>query len=97
MVKNDDGEEVVVDVCAHADAGVIADLYLERLRAGKPVSSAELTRFRLRPSDRSVQRERLADGDIELPRINYGRCNERPYRYVWGVGNGSSGSNTPAS
>jgi beta,beta-carotene 9',10'-dioxygenase len=23
---------------------------------------------------------------MELPRINYGRCNERPYRYVWGVG-----------
>ena len=23
---------------------------------------------------------------IDLPRINYGRCNERPYRYVWGVG-----------
>jgi beta,beta-carotene 9',10'-dioxygenase len=87
----DDGEEVVVDLCAHADAGVIADLYLERLRAGKPVSSAELTRFRLRPADRSVVRERLADGDIELPRINYARCNERPYNYVWGVGNGQSG------
>ena len=23
---------------------------------------------------------------MELPRINYGRCNERPYRYAWGVG-----------
>jgi beta,beta-carotene 9',10'-dioxygenase len=87
----DDGEEVVVDLCAHADASVIADLYLERLRAGKPVSSAELTRFRLRPADRSVVRERLADGDIELPRINYARCNERAYNYVWGVGNGQGG------
>ena len=28
---------------------------------------------------------------LELPRINYGRCNERPYRYVWGVGWGESG------
>ncbi|MGD0453494.1 MAG: carotenoid oxygenase family protein [Solirubrobacteraceae bacterium] len=87
----DDGDEVVVDLCAFADAGVIEDLYLERLRAGKPVASAELTRFRLRPADRSVSRERLADGDIELPRINYARCNERPYRYVWGVGNGPGG------
>ncbi|HEV3284922.1 MAG TPA: carotenoid oxygenase family protein, partial [Solirubrobacteraceae bacterium] len=25
------------------------------------------------------------------PRINYRRCNERPYRYVWGNGNGPSG------
>jgi carotenoid cleavage dioxygenase-like enzyme len=23
---------------------------------------------------------------MELPRINYGRCNERPYRYAWGIG-----------
>ncbi|HTC71362.1 MAG TPA: carotenoid oxygenase family protein [Solirubrobacteraceae bacterium] len=87
----DDGEEVVVDLCALADAGVIEDLYLERLRAGKPIASAALTRFRLRPSERAVSREVLADGDIELPRINYARCNERPYRYVWGVGSGPGG------
>ena len=87
----EDAGEVVVDLCAFADAGVIEDLYLDRLRAGKPVASAALTRFRLRLADRSVSRERLADEDIELPRINYARCNERPYRYVWGVGNGPSG------
>jgi carotenoid cleavage dioxygenase-like enzyme len=23
---------------------------------------------------------------MDLPRINYMRCNERPYRYTWGVG-----------
>jgi carotenoid cleavage dioxygenase-like enzyme len=86
----DDGE-VVVDLCAFPDAGVIEDLYLERLRKGKPVSFAELTRFRLRPSDRSVGRERLADTRIELPRINYMRCNERPYSCVWGVSSGPSG------
>jgi carotenoid cleavage dioxygenase-like enzyme len=86
----DDGE-VVVDLCAMPDARVIDDLYLERLRAGKPIQIGELTRFRLRLSDRSVARERLADVDLELPRINYGRCNERPYRYVWGNGNGPSG------
>ncbi len=87
----ENGEEVVVDLCTFADAGVIEDLYLERLRAGKPVATAELTRFRLRPAERSVSRESLADGDIELPRINYARCNERPYRYVWGVGSGPGG------
>ncbi len=87
----EDGDEVVVDLCAFSDAGVIEDLYLDRLREGKPVASAALTRFRLRVSDRSVARERLADASIELPRINYGRCNERPYRYVWGVGDGPTG------
>lgn len=86
----DDGE-VVVDLCAFPDAGIIEDLYLERLRTGKPVATAELTRFRLRLADRSVTRTTLSDTDIELPRINYGRCNERPYRHVWGVGGGPGG------
>ena len=85
------GGEVVVDLCAYPDAGIIEDLYLERLRAGKPVTAAALRRFRLRPADRSVSSELLADGDVELPRINYRRCNERPYRYVWGTGTGASG------
>jgi beta,beta-carotene 9',10'-dioxygenase len=87
----DDGEDVVVDLCALADAAIVEDLYLERLRMGKPIAGAELTRFRLRRSDRSVSRELLADGDVELPRINYMRCNERPYRYVWGLSKGASG------
>jgi beta,beta-carotene 9',10'-dioxygenase len=87
----EDGGEVVVDLCAHADASVIEDLYLDRLRAGKPAPLPELTRFRLRLADRSVSRERLAEDGIELPRINYERCNERPYRHVWGNANGPSG------
>jgi beta,beta-carotene 9',10'-dioxygenase len=87
----EDGEEVVVDVCTYPDARIVEDLYLERLRAGKPISTAALTRFRLRPRDRSVTSARLADGDLELPRINYRACNERPYRFVWGNATGPSG------
>jgi beta,beta-carotene 9',10'-dioxygenase len=87
----EDGDEVVVDLCLFEDATIIEDFYLERLRAGKPVSTGALTRFRLRLDDRSVSRERLAEGDLELPRINYGRCNERPHRYVWGTGSGPEG------
>jgi beta,beta-carotene 9',10'-dioxygenase len=82
------GDEVIVDMCAYEDASIVEDLYLDRLRDGKPAAPAQLTRFRLRPQGRTVSRETLAATDIELPRINYGRCNERPYRYVWGVGRG---------
>jgi carotenoid cleavage dioxygenase-like enzyme len=85
----EDGDEVVVDICTFPDAGVVEDLYLERLRAGKPVAPAHLERFRLSPDTLTVTSERLLDQPIELPRINYLRCNERPYRYVWGVGFGS--------
>ena len=87
----DDGGQVVVDICAYPDPGIVEDLYLERLRAGKPLARAELARFRLDPERGSVTRERLADEDLELPRINYGRRNERPYRYAWGLSCGDSG------
>ena len=74
----EEGEEVVVDLCVFEDAGVIEDLYLERLRAGKPIAEAKLTRFRLHRGTKAVTRELLCEHDIELPRINYGRFNERP-------------------
>ena len=82
---------MIVDLCAYPDAGVIEDLYLERLRDGKPVRGATLTRFRLRPGSGEVVSERLAEEDLELPRINYGAHNEQPYRFVWGNGTGPGG------
>lgn len=81
-----DGGDVVADICTFDDSQVVEDLYLERLREGKPVSRPHLERFRISPESGSVTVERLVDEPLELPRINYGRCNERPYRYVWGVG-----------
>ena len=83
--------EVLVDLCVFEDAGIVEDLYLDRLRAGKPVRGATLTRFTVDPEASSVRRESLTTEELELPRINYGRCNERPHRYVWGVGDGPSG------
>jgi beta,beta-carotene 9',10'-dioxygenase len=84
----EEGGEVVVDICTFPDAGIVEDLYMERLRAGKPVARAYLERFRISPEAGTVTGERLIDESIELPRINYSSCNERPYRYAWGVGTG---------
>lgn len=86
----EDGE-VVADICAFPDAGIVEDLYLDRLRAGKPIAKPELRRFRISPQAGTVAGERLVDEGFDLPRINYGRCSERPYRYAWGVGVGASG------
>jgi carotenoid cleavage dioxygenase-like enzyme len=83
--------EVIVDICTYDDATVIEDLYLDRLRAGKPLPGAELTRFRLDLDRKTVGRKPLSEQGLELPRINYGLCNERPHRYVWGVDSGASG------
>jgi beta,beta-carotene 9',10'-dioxygenase len=87
----EDGDTTVVDICVFADAQIIEDLYLERLRAGRPVAKPELRRFRIWRETGRVESERLVDEPLDLPRINYGRCSERPYRYVWGVGFGDSG------
>lgn len=82
---------VVADICTFPDAGLVQDLYLERLRAGKSIAEPEVRRFRIDPAAGAVSHERLTDEGFDLPRINYGRCNERPYRYAWGVGTGESG------
>ncbi len=85
------GDEVVVDLCAYEDPGIVEDLYLERLRAGKPVHGATLTRFILDRGAGTAERRALAGEDLELPRIAYPSHNERPYRYVWGNGTGPGG------
>jgi beta,beta-carotene 9',10'-dioxygenase len=81
----EDGE-VVVDIITGPDAQIVEDLYLDRLRAGKPIAPAHLERFRIAPGAGTVTSERLAEEPMELPRINYGRCNERTYRYAWAIG-----------
>jgi carotenoid cleavage dioxygenase-like enzyme len=86
--SHEEDGDVVVDICTFRDAEIVQDLYLERLRAGKPLSQPSLERFRISTGDGTVTTEALVDHALELPRINYGRCNERPYRYVWGVSDG---------
>ncbi len=82
----EDGDEVVADICTFADPTIVEDLYMERLRAGKPIAPSHLERFRISPQAGTVTSERLIDEQMELPRINYARCNERPYRYAWSIG-----------
>ena len=40
---------MVADICTFPDAGIVEDLYLDRLRAGKPVAKPELRRFTIDP------------------------------------------------
>lgn len=82
---------VVADICTFPDAGIVEDLYLDRLRSGKPIAIPELRRFVIDPGAGTVAHERLVEEGLELPRINYGRCHERPHRYVWGVGTDGTG------
>jgi carotenoid cleavage dioxygenase-like enzyme len=85
----DDGDALVLDLCAYDDASIIDLLELDRLRAGDDERgpAARPLRLTLR-SGGAVDTRALADVDLELPRINYRANNARPYRYVYG---GSSG------
>lgn len=79
------GDDVIVDVSVYPDASMVEELYLDRLQTGGAMTLPELRRFRL--SGDEISCERLIDEPFELGQINYDRCNERPYRYAWGVGN----------
>lgn len=81
----EDGADLVLDVCAYDDAEIVRALYLDRLRGDDPLPAPELRRYRI-GTDGSVDRERLVDVGLELPRIDYARDNGRPYRHVYGVG-----------
>ena len=82
---------MIADICTFPDSGIVEDLYLDRLRAGKPIASPDVHRFRIDHMGGAVAAEKLFDQGFDLPRINYRRCNERPYRYVWGVGTDGAG------
>ncbi len=78
---------MIVDLCTFDDASIVTELYLGRLRDGGHITSLpHLERFELDTATGAVARERITDVSIDLPRINYARNNERPYRYTWGAG-----------
>ncbi|HMJ33644.1 MAG TPA: carotenoid oxygenase family protein [Baekduia sp.] len=87
----EDGGDLVVDLCAHADASIIDLLNLDGLRAGTNApQEAQPLRLTLPLAGGAVGSRRLADVDLELPRIDYRRRNGRDYRYAYGVSSGGS-------
>lgn len=82
----EDGDELVVDVCAYEDASIIDDLLLSNLRDEGPVASAELRRYRLPLGGGRARPETICEEPFELPRIAYRTRNGRDYRCAWGVG-----------
>ena len=77
-----DGRELVVDLIAYDDPSIIDALYLDADGPRGELPSTELRRYVIDLEGGGVSFEKLAE-DVELPRIDYGRCNTRPYRYVY--------------
>ena len=83
----DDGDRVVLDVCAHQDSGIVDAMYLKRMRRnGSRVPQAAARRLTVDPGRSRVEVRDLAEGNFELPRTDYATVNSRPYRYAYGVG-----------
>ncbi|MCA9791336.1 MAG: carotenoid oxygenase family protein [Candidatus Eremiobacteraeota bacterium] len=80
----EEGEEVVVDLVGYPDASMIDRLYLDSLRRERPVPAGQLYRFRL-PVRGQARLEWRSEETLELPRLDYARCNGRRYRYTYGV------------
>jgi carotenoid cleavage dioxygenase-like enzyme len=88
----EDGEDIVIDLCAHEDASIIELLELEQLRAGAghAVLGARPLRLTLPAGSGVASTRELADVDLELPRIAYRSHNGRPYSFVYGASAGDA-------
>lgn len=85
------GNELIVDLVAYPDAGIIQAFYLNRLKdTASQLPLGHLRRYRLplagHERSRRVDYELLSDANLELPRFDYRRHNmDAHYRYVYGV------------
>jgi beta,beta-carotene 9',10'-dioxygenase len=82
----EEGDDVVVDLVAFDDSSVIDHLFIDRLRSGDPGAESQLRRYRIAPGSDRAEGEVLLDHTVELPRIDYGRVNTKPYRYMYACG-----------
>jgi beta,beta-carotene 9',10'-dioxygenase len=83
----DDGDRVVLDVCAHRDSSIVDAMYLKNLRKdGSRVPRASIRRLIVKPGSSRVKQRDLAEGNFELPRTDYEAVNGRSYRFAYGVG-----------
>jgi carotenoid cleavage dioxygenase-like enzyme len=79
--------DVFVDIAAFPDTSLIDTLYLDNLRSGGMAAAAQLRRYQLPANGKTAAYEPLSDETFEMPRINYGRCNRRDYRFAYGFSN----------
>jgi beta,beta-carotene 9',10'-dioxygenase len=80
--------ELVLDLIAYEDPSIIDSLYLNQNGVRGSFPPAELRRYTIDLDGGGVRRQPLAEGSVELPRIDYGRVNTRDYRFAYFTGTG---------
>ena len=91
------GDETVLDLLAYPDAGIVADLRVERMLARLPDLRPALLRITMRQGVERASSEKLGDLGFEFPSTNYRRVNGRPYRYAYGAANWPEADHSYAS
>jgi beta,beta-carotene 9',10'-dioxygenase len=81
--------ELVLDLVAYEDPGVIDALYLDSEGTKGTLPPTELRRYVIDLDAGTVRSEALAERAVELPRIDYARRNARDYEYAYFTGLGS--------
>jgi beta,beta-carotene 9',10'-dioxygenase len=81
--------ELVLDLVAYEDPGVIDALYLDSEGTKGTLPPTELRRYVIDLDAGTVRSEALAERAVELPRIDYARRNARDYAYAYFTGLGS--------
>lgn len=81
----DDGDAVVVDLCAYPDAAIVERLGLDRLRGpgAAGYAGSRLLRYRLPKSGGTARVEEVFPETVDLPYINEGAVAGRRYRSLW--------------
>jgi carotenoid cleavage dioxygenase-like enzyme len=88
----EDGDRLIVDICAYEDAALIGQLYLDALRGpGGAPQVGQLRRYSVPLAGGRATWELLSTDSLDLPRIHYRRCNGRDYQFAYGAG-GRSGT-----
>jgi carotenoid cleavage dioxygenase-like enzyme len=86
--------EIVLDLVAFADAGIVDALALDELRSGGYADAPDgrLYRYRVDPRTGATDDERRYPGGIELPTVPPA-VRTRPYRYAYGQATDRAGAN----
>ncbi len=81
------GGELVLDIVAYPDPGILETYYLHRLEEESlELPFGNLRRYRLPLTGRAVTYETISDVCMELPQFDYTRLNmQAGYRYVYSV------------
>ncbi|CAN5923316.1 carotenoid oxygenase family protein [soil metagenome] len=80
----DDGDDVVIDLCASRDASIIDRLRIASLR-DDPSTDSTLCRLRIPASGSRATRETLNTEPLEFPSVNHARVGGRRHDVLWGA------------